>query len=218
MTETELKSTAFEDEPKNDNPSKDFGGSPIEAWNHVLIDQAINSLWIGNSPADKQDSQVQAAMTALLGVRPRDELEGMMAAQLFAAHSAAMECYRRAMIPGLPIESRRSELNQATKLSRTHAALVGALDKRRGKGQQKVTVEHVHVHAGGQAVVGVIGHGGGANTFLEEQPYAQQITYAPEPTLWSDDKKGDSLPIPCDEEWSLPDAWWEVTGGPKGKF
>ena len=28
------------------------------------------------------------------------------------------------------------------------------LDKHRGKGQQKVTVEHVHVEAGGQAVVG----------------------------------------------------------------
>ncbi len=27
-----------------------------------------------------------------------DELEGMMAAQLLAAHNAAMECYRRAMI------------------------------------------------------------------------------------------------------------------------
>jgi hypothetical protein len=32
-----------------------------------------------------------------------------------------------------------------------------ALNRHRGKGgQQKVTVEHVHVHAGGQAVVGVV--------------------------------------------------------------
>ena len=31
---------------------------------------------------------------------------------------------------------------------------VAALNKHRGKGQQKVTVEHVNVHAGGQAVVG----------------------------------------------------------------
>jgi hypothetical protein len=29
-----------------------------------------------------------------------------------------------------------------------------ALQRYRGKGQQKVTVEHVHVHAGGQAIVG----------------------------------------------------------------
>ena len=31
-----------------------------------------------------------------------------------------------------------------------------ALDKHRGKGQQKITVEHVNVHAGGQAVVGTV--------------------------------------------------------------
>jgi hypothetical protein len=31
-----------------------------------------------------------------------------------------------------------------------------ALNRHRGKGQQKVTVEHVHVHAGGQAVVGMV--------------------------------------------------------------
>jgi hypothetical protein len=32
----------------------------------------------------------------LAGIAPKDELEGMMAAQLIAAHSAAMECFRRA--------------------------------------------------------------------------------------------------------------------------
>ena len=37
-----------------------------------------------------------ATGAALAGVGPKDELEGMMAAQLIAAHNAAMECYRRA--------------------------------------------------------------------------------------------------------------------------
>jgi hypothetical protein len=39
---------------------------------------------------------------------------------------------------------------------RTYAMLLEALNRDRGKGQQKVTVEHVHVHEGGQAVVGVV--------------------------------------------------------------
>ena len=47
-------------------------------------------------------------------------------------------------------------MNQANKLSRTWATLLEALNRHRGKGQQKVTVEHVHVHAGGQAVVGMV--------------------------------------------------------------
>src|SRR5690242_18263867 len=38
--------------------------------------------------------------------------------------------------------------NLAVKLLRTFTAQVEALQRYRGKGQQKVTVEHVHVHAG----------------------------------------------------------------------
>jgi hypothetical protein len=60
------------------------------------------------------------------------------------------------MIGEQTFEGRRENLNQANKLSRTYAALVEALNRHRGKGQQKVTVEHVHVHAGGQAVVGMV--------------------------------------------------------------
>jgi hypothetical protein len=41
-------------------------------------------------------------------------------------------------------------------LSRTYAVLLDALNRHRGKGQQKVTVEHVHVHSGGQAIVGTV--------------------------------------------------------------
>jgi hypothetical protein len=84
---------------------------------------------------------------------------------------------------------RRENLNQANKLSRTYAALLEALNRHRDKGQQKVTVEHVHVHAGGQAVVGVVGAstgqgpGGGDRSKPEEQPHAKQITHALEPTL-----------------------------------
>ena len=59
-----------------------------------------------------------------------------------------MECYRRAMIAEQTFEGRRENLNQANKLARTYATLIEALNRHGGKGQQKVTVEHVHVHAG----------------------------------------------------------------------
>jgi hypothetical protein len=45
-------------------------------------------------------------------------------------------------------EGRREALSQANKLSRTSGLLVETLNRHRGKGQQKVTVEHVHVHSG----------------------------------------------------------------------
>jgi hypothetical protein len=98
---------------------------------------------------------------ALIGIAPKDVLEGMVAAQLIAAHNAAMECYRRAMIGEQTFEGRRENLAQANKLSRTYATLLEALNRHRGKGQQKVMVEHVHVHSGGQAVVGLVETPGG---------------------------------------------------------
>src|SRR6185369_16680650 len=64
------------------------------------------------------------------------------------------------MLPNQTFEGRNEALSQANKLSRTHAALLDALNRHRGKGQQKVTVEHVHVHQGGQAIVGHVEHKG----------------------------------------------------------
>ena len=85
-----------------------------------------------------------------------------MIARLVAAHNAAMECYRRAMIGEQTLEGHWENLTQANKLSRSYAVLLDALNRHRGKDQQKVTVERVHVHSGGQAVVGMVETPGGA--------------------------------------------------------
>jgi hypothetical protein len=67
----------------------------------------------------------------------------MIAAQLFAAHNAAMECFqdRRAMIKDQTFEGHRENLSLANKRSRTYAVLLDGLNRHRGKGHQKVTVE-----------------------------------------------------------------------------
>lgn len=76
-----------------------------------------------------------------------------------------------------------------------------------------MTVEHVHVHAGGQAVVGTIERpGGGDQTKMEEQPHAKQIAHAPEPALWGTDAERDAVPIARDGERPLPDARGKVPG------
>jgi hypothetical protein len=119
-------------------------------------------------------------LEALAGMNLKGEIEGMIAVQMIASHHAAMECYRRAMIPEQTFEGRNEALNQANKLSRSHAALVEALNRHRGKGQQKVTVEHVQVHAGGQpSVAPVTREGGGVSTRTKDQPLEKQLAYAP---------------------------------------
>jgi hypothetical protein len=50
-------------------------------------------------------------------------------------------------------------LKHAAKLMALYTQQLAALDKHRGKGQQKVTVEHVHVAPGGQAIVGTVESG-----------------------------------------------------------
>src|SRR5262245_53977804 len=78
---------------------KVMGGSMSDDWNNILANQTIRTLWFfENTDAEEIKRQRHAAVDALIGISPRDEFEGMIAGQLIAAHNAAMECYRRAMI------------------------------------------------------------------------------------------------------------------------
>jgi hypothetical protein len=121
------------------------------------------------------------------------------------------------MVSEQTFEGRRENLNQANKLSRTYATLLESLNRHRGKGQQKVTVEHVHVHSGGQAVVGMVADdGGGGKLKSEEQPRAKQIAHAPQPPLWGADAEREQVQVSGDAEWEVPDARGKVTGCSKG--
>ncbi|MFZ0838956.1 MAG: hypothetical protein WAM77_15965 [Xanthobacteraceae bacterium] len=174
---------------------KAVGGSQSDDWNWQLLDQAVQALWVKHSGPEERQQQVEATVAALRGIDPQNELEGMLAAQIVAAHNAAMECYRRAMGGEQTFEGRRENLSQANKLSRTYVALLDALNRHRGKGQQKVTVEHVHVNAGGQAVVGVV-ESGGTDRKSDAQSEVKQIAHAPQPTVTRDaNDKRESVPI-----------------------
>jgi hypothetical protein len=179
---------------------KFLGGSRSDEFNSTLLNQALNTLWLKHADEHGRDELIAAAASALAGIGPKDELEGMLAAQMVAAHSAAMESYRRSMLSDQTFEGRKENLSQANKLSRTYTTLLEALNRHRGKGQQKVTVEHVHVHAGGQAIVGAVEHpGGGVPSGNQEQPHAKVIKHAPEPALWSEDPQREAGPVARDE-------------------
>jgi hypothetical protein len=188
--------------PAPDDPSmagtlKALGGSQNDVFNNILVNQVATALWVAHSDEDTRGQQFLAAVSALVGAKPTDELEGMLAAQMVAAHSAVMECYRRAMLKDQTFETRQENLRQAGKLSRVYAELMLALDKHRGKGQQRVTVEHVHVHQGGQAIVGNVQAGGGASNNEEGQPHAKTIAHAPGETLQSEiEAVREAVPIP----------------------
>jgi hypothetical protein len=197
---------------------KNIGGSRSDHWNNILANQAIQALWLKHSDPETRDKQFSATVAALVGIGPNDELEGMMAAQLIAAHNAAMECYRRAMISEQSFEGRREALNQANKLSRTYATLLDALNRHRGKGQQKVTVEHVHVHSGGQAIVGTVERATPVNSSgTEGRSDARQIAHAPQPAMRSLNAEPEPVPSTSDAERPMSNARRKIYGSTEGK-
>lgn len=119
-----------------------------------LVNQALSTTPSSEISTRKdKERAIDAALAAMAGLAPQDEAEGMLAAQMVATHNAALTCLRRG-IHAETVPSYEMNLKHAEKLMGLYARQLEALDKHRGKGQQKITVEHVNVHAGGQAIVG----------------------------------------------------------------
>ncbi len=112
-------------------------------------------------------SELNDAAALLEGIAPRDAVEGMLAIQMVTAqHSAAMRYLRLASSRGQSFQGAESNINRATKLMRTYTAQIEALNRHRSKARQTMIVKHVHVHEGGQAIVGNVaeGEGGGGRS------------------------------------------------------
>ncbi len=122
---------------------QDVGGSSSDAFNTLIARQTTGALYLNPKNDEDRHIKAQAALATLVSLSPRSELEGMLGAQLIACHNAAMECFRRAAHPAERPEMRNENLAHAARLSRSYAALVEALDRRRGEGLPKtVIVEH----------------------------------------------------------------------------
>jgi hypothetical protein len=182
----------------------DFGGRvgfqfrEMDAFGTTSTEFASRSLgWLA-AVARRQGSslptqqELNAALAVVDGVRPENEIEAMLAMQMFAAHEAAMEAMER-LRQSSSREAMESYGAVATKMMRTYTTQVEALAKLRRGGNQTVRVEHVHVHAGGQAIVGAVTHpqqGGGGTQENLGQPHeadTRAVVFAPGSPMWSGD-------------------------------
>ena len=193
------------------SPGKIFGGSDRADFNNFLINETIGTGFFYDPPTpERHDAVRSATVVGMMAFKPADEIEGMIAAQAMAMHHATMELARRAMIPEQPQEIAQSYRKAAANMSRTFVGLLDALDRKRGKtGQQKVTVEHVHVHAGGQAIVGSVapaaGGGGGVAREIEDKPLEPPARLAHDvapgavmPPLWREESSREPVPVAID--------------------
>lgn len=172
---------------------RDLGGSHSDDWNNSLANYLARSLPTSSDTFAKesQHSEKIAALAAVADCNPADPIEGMLLAQIVSANATGLDLARRAWIKDQSFEARTKFLALADRSARTVAALVEALNRHRGKGQQKVTVEHVHVHAGAQAIVGPVTHqGGGAQSETRKQPHAPGATM-----LGQIEANGEAVPV-----------------------
>ena len=113
--------------------------------------------------------RLSAAMEMIAELKPDNITEAMLASQMIAVHETALVFLRNATADGQTAEGRDAHTHRAVRLKRLFIEQLEAMAKLKGKtGQQKVVVEHVHVNAGGQAIVGAVttapkGHGEGGN-------------------------------------------------------
>ena len=100
-------------------------------------------------------------LAVLADLNPNDGFEGMLISQMITIFNQAMNCIKLANRNQNNSDSYIKFQNQGVKLMRVYNQQLEALDKHRRKGNQKMTVEHVNVHKGGQAIVGEVHHGEG---------------------------------------------------------
>lgn len=119
---------------------------------NTILEQGTNAI-ATVSGGDTLEGRVNAFAGLMTEIAPQDGLEGMLAAQMVACHSHALDCLRRAHTT-TSNEVRKANLTFADRLMRTFTAQVEVLTKKRSKGKQVVEIhKHVHVHQGGQAIV-----------------------------------------------------------------
>ncbi len=122
----------------------------------TLLNQVVMA---GCNNSDDQQKMLDNTLVGISDIKPKDTIEAMLASQMLAIHNATMKSLSRAN--GLlssrsykEIELGSKAFNVANKLARTYTTQMEALQRYRGKGQQKMVIEHVNVNSGGQAIIG----------------------------------------------------------------
>jgi len=154
-------------------------------------------------------------LSIIKDVAPKDQLETLLAAQMAAVHLATMTFAKRLGCSENLLQQDSAE-RTFNKLARTFTGQLEALKRYRTGGEQRLTVTHVTVNDGGQAIVGSVQtEGGHPRQKVEEQPRA--VTYSPGIEMPSTHAKQEAVPVARNGEWPLQDARRPLAGRTEGK-
>ncbi|HMF61858.1 MAG TPA: hypothetical protein VK595_15870 [Vicinamibacterales bacterium] len=144
-----------------------LGVKTIEVGNPLLM--RMVALTPTQLRAPSPDTAAVQALALLGECQPTTAIEACLSVQMMGVHNAATLFLIRATLPEQTIEGAERNVLRAVRLMRLFNEQLETLQKVQGKtGQQRVIVEHVTVHEGGQAIVGAVstqlktrGRGGG---------------------------------------------------------
>jgi hypothetical protein len=185
--------------------------------NGLRIATADHLLDYDSNPGRPNQVAMNAALAVISGVQPKDEIEAMLAAHMALTNIALLDLFARTRgsIANHKYEGdgiKRLDVlgNLTNKFMRTYTMQVEALTRKRRKGEQNIRVEHVHVYAGGQAIVGNVSHRGGrgyrkneqrAYERGEETPTARAISKSS--AVRSADQERETVAVTSDEKGPL---------------
>ncbi len=156
-------------------------GAAIGARDNDFHKGLLTQLIRVNGLRNTDEAALNFMLSAVQGVEPRDQNEAMLAAQMATAQCLAMKFARLLMCADTIAECESAE-RIYNRLCRTFALQMETLKRYRSTGEQRVTVQHVTVNEGGQAIVGTVDGrpaGGGDGKKKRRQPHAKPTGDAP---------------------------------------
>lgn len=129
-------------------------GTMSEEYSQTMFGKLVAALR-PNPHENLDEATLNAAIALVASMEPRTELEALLAVEIAAIGFAGQKFLRQS-------QHHLDEIfigvygNYALKLLRLQLDMIRALDQHRRGNKQTVEVRHVHIHSGGQGVVGIV--------------------------------------------------------------
>jgi hypothetical protein len=102
-----------------------------------------------------EEATLNAALATIDSMQPRSELQALLAVQIIATGFAGLRFLRQSH-RHMTEDFINVYGNYAIKLLRLQNEMIQTFERYRRGNKQTVEVRHVHIHSGGQGVVGII--------------------------------------------------------------
>ncbi|WP_025034718.1 hypothetical protein [Bradyrhizobium sp. DOA9] len=117
---------------------------------HGMLRQLVKASVVGQKP---DEANLAFMISTIRSIAPKDSIEAMLVSQMVSVHMAAMRCACRLACTD-DLAQQEGIARALTRLSRTFAAQVEALNRHRNSDERAITVQNLSVQDGGRAIVG----------------------------------------------------------------